>query len=199
MSGRTRAVWWAVAVAAVLANALVQSLTAVTTGTPGWGASFSLLLLASIVSVTAALAFVSDAVSSLRDGRPWRAPRAVTWFAALTCVVLVFLVATTFPPALPVVVVLACIVLPAVAAGQSPLHAFQVFRRTPGRAATAVVLTLIASGLLWLGALLLGFFVAGAASAFLTWALFGFGAVGFFRLWPRAVHDSGVGSDARPL
>jgi|GEM_PF-3134634 len=98
------------------------------------------------------------------------------------------------PPALPVALTLAFIVLPGTARGEA-LAGFRAFAQAPARSIGLTVLTLVTTVLLWVAALLLGFLITGVASAALAWLAFGTAAVVLTSGW-TALARSGAASAA---
>ena len=180
---------WPVFFAVVVGNAAVQALTSLPQATPGPGVVFVLLAAASAIALVLSLAMVVARMRSAADaGAPaWRWTDGVVALAAVIVVALAGLVSSWLvTPAIAVVL----IVLAGVAVGRGAAG-FAAFRRTPGRAILLLLATLAGVGLLWLGALLLGFFVTGWLAAGLASFSFGIAVVlllcGWTALARRAV------------
>lgn len=172
---------------AVVLGAVAQAATAA----PGLGrmpeGAFVALAVGSAIVLWGQLCVLSWATGP--DG--WRGP-LLGWSGA---VVLAGIgVGIVAPWLLPVVVVAGLCVLPAAAAGRRAASGFSVFRRRPVRAAVATIAVLVAVSLVWLVALLTGFFVTGAAGAFATWLWSGVVATGLLAWWARL----GAPESARP-
>jgi hypothetical protein len=176
----TRPAAWFVLIAVVVIGAVVQGLTAAA-GSAGvdealvWAAVGSLVLLwLEAVALVIAAAGIAGMRASLR---------AVAAGCALALGAGV-LVALLVPLALPVVVVLALIVLPAVAAGHRPLA---VFRRSPWRAVAAIVVSLVLAALTWVIAFAAGFFLTTVSGGIVLWLWLGI-AVGALLVWWARLH-----------
>ncbi|MBN9153954.1 MAG: hypothetical protein J0J05_08225 [Microbacterium sp.] len=180
---------WPVFLAAIVGNAVVQALTSLPQATPGPAVGFVLLAAASGIALVVSLAVVVARVRGAADaGAPaWRWTDGVAALAGVLVIALAGLVSSWLvTPAIAVVL----IVLAGVAVGRG-VAGFGVFRHTPGRAILLLLATLAVVGLLWLAALLLGFFVTGWLAAGLTWLAFGVAGVlllcGWTSLARRAV------------
>lgn len=159
---------------AILGNALVQGLTVAPTVTASPSLVFAGLVVVSLVSVVALVAIVAT------TSRAW--PRWPEWAAALAVSIAVALSGVVSPFLVPLAVAAAVVVLAGVAAGR-PAAGFSAFRRHPVRAVLTVLGTLAVVGVLWLVALLLGFFVTGWLAAGLTWLVFGVTGAVLVRAW----------------
>lgn len=177
---------WRVFMPVVVGNAVVQAATTVPFLTPGEGLGFVALAVVSAAALVVGAVLIVAAAAAVAgvagvSGSRVRMPRRL-WLAASVSVVLVGTAAVTLYPLVPVVLTLAFIVLPGLARGELS-SGFVAFVSHPGRAVLLTVLTLLTVALLWVGALLLGFFITGAVSAALTWLAFGAAAVELAKAW----------------
>lgn len=182
---------WALLLAAVAGNAVVQAATVVPFATPGASPAFVGLTLVSLLSCVAALSVVLAALRAAVGGTRrlrLRWTDAAASFAAVSAVALAALASSWLvtPTAVVALIVLAGVVLGRGAAG------FAAFRDALVRAIALTLFTLLIVGVLWLGALLLGFFVTGWFAAGLTWLAFGVLGVLLLCAWTeRARRASG--------
>jgi hypothetical protein len=180
----TRGIAWIVLAAAVVGGAVAQGLLAA----PGLGripdGLFALEAIASVVVLWLELALAAAAAQAVagRTARPRRAP-LLAWSGAAVLVLLV--AGVLLPYALPLVAVAALCVLPAAAAGRwDAVAGFGVFRRPwPAIAATAV--TIVATVLSAIVALLAGFFLSGAVGGAAMWLWFGIAGALLLLWWTR--------------
>ena len=191
---------WRVLVPVVLGNAVVQAVTVAFGLTPAIELAFVLLALLSFAALTASLAVIAGAAhaAATTRGSPW--PGWWLWAGAALAIIAITASGLVSPLLVPVVIVLVLIILPGVAArDHSGIAALRMFRAAPVRASLLAVASLLAAIILWLVGLLLGFFVTGPVSAFLTWLVFGATAAILLCAWTsisvlaRTTSDSGVG------
>lgn len=180
---------WRVFVPVVLINAVLQAATVAPALTPEPGAGFLALAVASFLAFGAALAAVAAAArAAVVGGRmPW--PQWWVWAGSALAVLAVTASALLSPIAAPFAAVLALIVVPGIAAGDG-LAGLRVFARRPWRAILLAIGSLLAIIALWIGALLLGFFVTGALAAFATWLVCGAVAVVLVCAWTSLVSET---------
>jgi hypothetical protein len=163
---------WLVFAPTVVVNALLQAATGSVSGVPNVDWQFILAFLVSFLALVAATTLVVTAASPSvsRLGRP----------TLLCCVITAVVVAATAlstlvsPLLVPLFLLASAIALPALV-GRSgvPAAGLGVFRVAPGRSIALSIGTLLLIGVLWVGALLLGFFVTGFVAALLSWLAFG--------------------------
>lgn len=179
---------WRVFVPVVLINAVVQAATVAPALTPVPGAGFLALAVGSFLAFSAALAAVAAAArAAVTGGRmPW--PHWWVWIGSALAVLAVTASALLSPLAVPVAAVLALVVVPGIAAGDG-LAGVRVFARRPWRAILLAIGSLLAIVVLWIAALLLGFFVTGAIAAFATWLVSGAVAVMLVCAWTSLVSE----------
>lgn len=166
--------------AVVLGNAVVQALCVLPGSTPAVAPLFLALLAASVLSLVAA----ATAVVTLLGGPGAR------WLRALAAVVLALVIVgalavaslTTLVPALLVALV---IVSPAGNPDATAWGGPRAFAWHPVRAILLAVVTLVASVVLVVGALLFGFFLAGWLGSFATWVVVGAVAAVLAWAWAR--------------
>lgn len=153
----------------IVGSAVLQTALLAADPVPEARWSFAALVVCSLLGVIAAMWLtVHVAVGGLQH---WRA--GLAWSAGI---VVLSAVAGLFAPwATPIVVLLGLIVLPAAAAGASnPVAAgFAPLRRSPIRCVAMIFGALVAVGVTWIVALVLGFFVTGLIAAFATWLWIG--------------------------
>jgi hypothetical protein len=169
---------WRVLVPVVLVNAAVQAVTVAFGLTPAIEFAFVLLALLSFAALTASLAVIAAAAhaaaTTTTTTRRFRWPGWWMWAGAALATLAITASGLASPLLVPVVVVLALIVLPGVAArDQSWIAGLRMFRAAPVRASLLAFGSLLVVIVLWIIGLLLGFFVTGAISAFVTWLAFG--------------------------
>ena len=178
--------------AVVVVSALVQALTVLGDPVPMSSLGFAGLVLASVAAVVLALWITASTALDVADGnasgalsRAWRRPGVLVWCVGLTAVAVAL--AILFPLLPVVAIVVALLILPAVADGKrNPIRAaLHTVRRSPGRSAIAVAVTIVVFFLAWVVALVLGFFVTGVVAAFLTWLWFGANAAALLVYWSR--------------
>lgn len=180
---------WRVFVPVVLINAVVQAATVAPALTPEPGAGFLALAAASFLAFSAASAAVAVAArAAVVGGRmPW--PRWWVWFGSALAVLAMTASALLSPIAVPFAAVLALVVMPGIAAGDG-LAGVRVFARRPWRAILLSIGSLLSIVVLWVGALLLGFFITGAIAAFATWLVSGAIAVVLVGAWTSLVSET---------
>lgn len=196
---------WRVLVPVVLGNAAVQAATVAFGLTPAIEFAFVLLALLSFAALTASLAVIAAAAHATATAttptttRRFRWPGWWLWAGAALAMLATTAAGLASPLLVPVVVVLVLIVLPGVAArDQSWVAGLRMFRAAPVRASLLAVGSLLVVIVLWIIGLLLGFFVTGAISAFVTWLAFGATAAILVCAWTsisvraRTASESGV-------
>jgi hypothetical protein len=119
---------------------------------------------------------------------PFHRPALRTWITATVAVLVIALSAVLLPPVLIVIVPVALIVL---AGRGGVLSGFRAFAGHPVRAALLALASIVVVALLWIGALLAGFFITGVASAALTWLVFGCVAVLLLTAWRALNRQAG--------
>lgn len=172
---------WRVFVPVVVGNAIAQALTTAPFLTPAVDVGFLLVALASVVALVASAALIVAGAHAAANGTRWRLSGRLV-LAASVAVIVVGLVAVVSLPATPVAILLAFAMLPGVARGES-FAAFRAFATAPAHAIVLTLVTLLTIVVLCVGALLLGFFLTGWASAALTWLAFGAFAVVLTCAW----------------
>jgi hypothetical protein len=191
-TGRLVVRGWRVFVPVVIVNAVVQAATTAPFATPAFAAVFVALAAASFVALVVSFVLVVAQAQDGAEGLRFRAPSWRQWTAGLVAVLVIGASAVASPPLVLLTVTLALIVLPAIraqgAAGRGVFTGFRTFARRPGRAVALTVITLVVLAVLWLGALLSGFFITGVASAALTWLVFGCVGVLLVCAWTALLH-----------
>ncbi|MGA1836159.1 hypothetical protein VD659_04425 [Herbiconiux sp. 11R-BC] len=172
---------WRVTVPVVVGNALVQAATAWPFLTPGFAPGFLALVLVSFAALAAGAALVAAACTAVTEPRTrFRMPGLRLWVTAAAAVLAIGLSAVVAAPLFVLTTSAAFVVLPSVAGGARAFSGFRAFARAPLRAIGLALLTVLVLLVLWLGGLLSGFFITGAASALLSWL--GFGVAGVLLL-----------------
>ena len=169
---------WRVLVPVVIVNAVTQALTVAFRLTPTIEFAFVVLALLSFAALTASLTLIAAAAHAAAapttTTRRFRWPGWWLWAGATLAMFAITASGLASPLLVPVVVVLVLIVLPGVAArDQSWTAGLRMFRAAPVRASLLAVGSLLVVIVLWIIGLLLGFFVTGPVSAFVTWLAFG--------------------------
>lgn len=177
---------WTVLVAAVVIGALAQAATAI----PGYAGVDSTAFLLAGVGSAAALILQTIALawsaSALGARIPLGSPRwsLLAWGVLVALILL--MVATIAPFALPVAWTVALIVLPAAALGRwNPLAGLRPFRGHPWRASVAVLVMLLAGVLGVVVAALTGLFLTGFLGGLVAWLWFGAAAGALLAWWAR--------------
>ena len=165
---------WRALVPVVLANAVVQAVSVAFALTPAIAVAFVLLALLSFLALTASLAVIAAAAHAAATTRRFRWPGWSLWAGAALATLAITASGLASPLLVPFVEVLVLIVLPGIAAREGSWRAgLRMFRAAPVRASLLAVGSLLVVLVLWIIGLLLGFFVTGAISAFVTWLVFG--------------------------
>lgn len=182
--------------AAVLANAVVQSLLVTGDPVPEPAAWFVVAAALSFAAVVVTVAVVAAAVSGTGRGRLRTRPGLglLVWALVLTVVTAGCAVLS---PLLALVPLLAAVVLlPAAAVAPGVGAAFRlaarVFRRAPVRVAFTLLGAVVVLGLAWLAALLLGFFITGWPASLASWIVFGAIGALLLHLGARLVRRAGA-------
>lgn len=166
--------------------------------TPAIEFAFVLLALLSFAALTASLALIAAAAHAAADTRRFRWPGWWLWASAALATLAITASGLASPLLVPVVVVLVLIVLPGVAArDQSAIAGLRPFRAAPVRAALLAVGSLLVVIVLWIIGLLLGFFVTGPVSAFVTWLAFGTTAAILVCAWTSISVRARTASESR--
>lgn len=179
---------WRVLVPVIVGGAAVQAATVVPETVPSLSWPFAVAVAVSFCAAAAALAFTVSATCQ-EPGRAVLRLRPALWVGSAQVVLTAVLLTMVAPIALPFVLLAGAVLLPPLASGASGRSwaGARVFRRHPVRATLLTLVTLVVVGLLWAAALLLGLFVTGVASAFLTWIAFGIAAALLLASW-SALH-----------
>ncbi|WP_292828966.1 hypothetical protein [Microbacterium sp.] len=186
---------WRVLIPAVAANAVVQAATVAFSLTPAFEFGFVLLVLMSFAALTASLAVISAAASAAAATRRFQWPGWWLWAGAALAILATTASGLASPVLVPVVVVLVLMLLPGVAArDQSTLAGLRMFRAAPLHASLLAVGSLLTVIVLWILGLVLGLFVTGPISAFMTWLVFGTTAAILVCAWTSIAFTSGVRS-----
>lgn len=164
--------------AVVVGNAAIQAALVIGDPVPAVDAWF-------VIATVASAACLMIAVWAVQLALSHRPPAGSARLAVTVVIAVIALAmgAIAWMPLMPILFALGAITLPAVAAGGAAVSGFRVFRRSPVRAALAVLAVIGLWGVGWLGALLLGFFVTGILAAFATWLVLGAAAVLGLALW----------------
>lgn len=182
-----------VTVPVVIANALVQALLTVGDPAPeaGWG--FALRVTVSGVAMIVALWMVVGATATaVRPDERFSAP-PVRLLAGSALAVLLGVLAGVLSPILPIVIASAALPLLSTLAVTPRGAARHTLAHSPGRAALALLVTVLVLLVNWIVALILGFFVTGPVSAALTWVVFGVSAT-LLAAWWATVHRRAAGA-----
>lgn len=183
---------WRIFVPVILGDAAIQTLLVSADPVPAFDAGFVALTLGSLVTVVVAVWLTTAAAwaAVTGDARRVALPPAVpAW--VLVGVVLGVALALLQPLAVPVVLVLMGLVLPAAAAGAPALAGFRAIRRAPVRHLVAALSTLVIGTLSWAVALLPAFFLTGVLSVVATWLWFGAASTALLCLWSAAFRAGG--------
>ncbi|CAN5146973.1 hypothetical protein BH09ACT6_BH09ACT6_24060 [soil metagenome] len=170
---------WRTHVPVVIGNAVVQAATTAPFATPAFSAGFVALAVVSLVSLVVSVVLEAAQAAASAEGTRYRPPSARLWAAGAVAVVVIAASAVVFAPLLVVTTTAALVVLPSIAGGTRGIRGtagfsgFRTFAHTPVRAIGLTILTIATILVLWLGALISGFFITGAFSAALTWLVFG--------------------------
>lgn len=174
---------WRTWVPVVIANAAVQAATTVPFATPAVAAGFLALAVVSLLALVVSVVLVVSQSAASAAGVRWRAPSPRLWTAGAAAVLAIGASAAVLAPLLLLTTTAALIMLPGIAIGAGTFAGFRIFASSPLRAIGLTIITLLLLVLLWLGALLSGFFVTGALSAGLTWLVLGFAGVVLVAGW----------------
>jgi hypothetical protein len=202
MTGSLLVGGWRTYVPVVSVNALLQSATTLPVATPAPSPAFIGLAVASFAALAASIVLTVAQAAASADGMRFRAPSLRLTTAGVLALVVIGLAAVLVPPVLVPAIGLALIVLPAIASGQPWFTGFRAFARRTGASIAFTLLCAVAIAVLWLGALLSGFFLAGAASALLTWLVIGAVGVALVCGWTHltgAVHRPSSAAAASPV
>ncbi|UFS60811.1 hypothetical protein [Subtercola endophyticus] len=170
---------WRVYVPVVVVNAAIQAASVAPFATPAPSLLFVALVAASFLGFAASLILVVAQAAATAAHETFRRPSLRLCIAGLVAVTVIAASAVLFTPVVIVTLTLAAIILPSIAAGPTARDSagFAVFARHPVRAVGLTIVTLVVLVILWIGALLSGFFLTGIPSAALTWLVFGVFAV----------------------
>lgn len=163
---------WPVFLVVVVANAVVQAATVAPSVTPSASPEFVGLAVVSALSFASALVLTVAQVRAGVDGKHRPQPRRVDVAASLTFLLAVAVAGIASSWLMVPVIVVALPVFAGFATGRGAAG-FAVFHGAPVRSLVLTLFTLVIIGLLWLGALLLGFFITGWPAAILTWLAYG--------------------------
>ncbi|RWR22391.1 hypothetical protein D8Y23_02350 [Microbacterium enclense] len=167
--------------AAVVGNALVQALCVIPELTPAASLGFVSLLAGSVLALVAAATAVVVLVGAPGPLRP-RVRRALA-AVVLALVVVGALAIVSRGTLIPALLIAVVIVSPAGNVDATAWSGPRAFAWHPVRAVLLVVLTMLAIGVLFVAALLLGFFVTGWLGSFATWVIVGGVAALLARAW----------------
>lgn len=168
---------WLTWVPVVFANAAVQAATTAPFVTPAGSVVFVALAVVSFLALVASLVLVVAQFAASAAGARWRSPSLRLWIAGAVAVLVIGVAAVVLAPLLLLTTTAALIMLPAIAAGAGTFSGFRLFATSPLRAIGLTICTILLIVLLWVVALLSGFFVTGALSAGLTWLVLGLAGV----------------------
>ena len=189
---------WRILVPVVLVNAVVQAMTVAFGLTPSIEVGFVLLAALSFLALTASLTLVAAAADAAATTRRFRWPAWWLWGGAALAVLAITASGLASPVLAPLAIVVVLILLPGVAArDQSLLAGPRMFRAAPVRAGVLAVGSLLIVMVLWIFGLLLGFFITGPISAFVTWLVFGASAAILVCAWTSISLLSRARSDSR--
>ena len=181
---------WRTWMPVVIGNAAVQAATTVPFATPAVGAVFLALAVVSLLALVVSVVLVLSQSAASAAGVHWRAPSRRLWIAGAAAVLVTGVAAVVLAPLLLLSTTAALIMLPAIAAGAGAFTGFRVFAAFPLHAIGLTIISILALLLLWLGALLSGFFITGALSAALTWLVLGSVGVVLAASWTTLVRRS---------
>lgn len=177
----------------VMANALVQALLTVGDPTPETGWGFALRVTVSGLAIIVALwLVVGAAAAAVRPDEGFSAP-PVRLLAGSALAVLLGVLAGVLSPILPIVIASAALPVLSALAATPRGAARRTLAHSPGRAALAVLGTVLVLLVNWIVALMLAFFVTGPISAALTWVVFGLSAT-LLAVWWATVHRRAAGA-----
>ena len=185
---------WPVSVVVVVLNAAVQAGLVARDPVPAPAWTFALRVLASLAAmvlstwVLIAAAVNGTAGDQARSFGTRLRPAGLAWTAGWALVALA--VAVIYPLAVPLLLLLAALILPAAVGGaRHPIRAVvSGIRRAPLRALVATAVFLACCALSVAVALALGFFITGMVAAAATWLWFGLIAALLLALFARLVH-----------
>jgi hypothetical protein len=178
---------WRTWVPVVIGNAAVQAATTAPFATPAVAAGFLALAVLSLLALVVSVVLVVSQSAASAAGVRWRTPSPRLWIAGAAAVLIIGGSAVVLAPLLLLTMTAALIMLPAIASGAGSFAGFRVFAAAPLHAISLTICTVLVLALLWVAALLSGFFLTGALSAALTWLVLGVAGVVLIAAWSALV------------
>jgi hypothetical protein len=176
--------------AAVLGNAAAQALLILGDPATAFDPGFVLRVIGSILALMVAGWLLVSAAAAAADGRPFAfgGVAAMVWTAGVVVIAAGSWILSPF--AVPLVLVIGMLLLPAAGAPSVLRSALGVVRRHPLRTGVAALVTIVLSAIVWVVGLITGFFVTGPLGAFLAWVVAGVAVALAVVMWTALHHRS---------
>lgn len=178
---------WPVMLAAVLGNAAAQALLILGQPATALDPRFVLRVIGSILALMVAGWLIVSAAGAAAEGRPFRfgGVPSLLWTVGVIVVAAGSWILSPF--AVPFVLVIGMLLLPASGGPNVLRSALGVVRHHPWRTLFAALLTIVLSAVVWVLGLITGFFVTGPLGTFLAWVVAGLAVAIAVAVW-TAIH-----------
>lgn len=190
-AGRILARGWPVMLAAVLGNAAAQALLILGEPATALDPGFVLRVLGSIIALMVSGWLIVSAAGAAAQGRPFAFGGAASMLWTVGVVVAAAASWILSPFAVPFVLVVGLLLLPASGAPYVLRSVLGVVRRHPWRVLLAALLTIVLSAVVWVLGLITGFFVTGPLGTFLAWLVAGVAVALAVAVW-TSIHHRGA-------